>query len=140
MLPRPLHPNRLAPAKAFSASETRSRITSAAGRTDLISPMPCPAKPGSTSMRLSRIAAAMTGPATIDWYGMGNGSLPASIQALAHLLAIIRAGLPVIDRLTTVSPSPPSRSEEHTSELQSLMRISYAVFFLKKKTLQNQHL
>src|SRR3546814_3656416 len=30
------------------------------------------------------------------------------------------------------------RSEEHTSELQSLMRISYAVFCLKKKK-QNQH-
>src|SRR3546814_4127054 len=29
------------------------------------------------------------------------------------------------------------RSEEHTSELQSLMRISYAVFCLKKKTQQN---
>src|SRR3546814_4023632 len=29
------------------------------------------------------------------------------------------------------------RSEEHTSELQSLMRISYAVFCLKKKTNQN---
>src|SRR3546814_2976299 len=29
--------------------------------------------------------------------------------------------------------SPSSRSEEHTSELQSLMRISYAVFCLKKK-------
>src|SRR3546814_2503751 len=28
-----------------------------------------------------------------------------------------------------------SRSEEHTSELQSLMRISYAVFCLKKKTI-----
>src|SRR3546814_8728396 len=28
---------------------------------------------------------------------------------------------------------PQSRSEEHTSELQSLMRISYAVFCLKKK-------
>src|SRR3546814_5089175 len=28
---------------------------------------------------------------------------------------------------------PHTRSEEHTSELQSLMRISYAVFFLKKK-------
>src|SRR3546814_7343675 len=28
------------------------------------------------------------------------------------------------------------RSEEHTSELQSLMRISYAVFCLKKKTTQ----
>src|SRR3546814_2154286 len=36
------------------------------------------------------------------------------------------------------------RSEEHTSELQSLMRISYAVFCLKKKkhnmTLTNNHL
>src|SRR3546814_2597060 len=31
-----------------------------------------------------------------------------------------------------------SRSEEHTSELQSLMRISYAVFCLKKKTKKNQ--
>src|SRR3546814_3165068 len=30
----------------------------------------------------------------------------------------------------------PPRSEEHTSELQSLMRISYAVFCLKKKTEQ----
>src|SRR3546814_4122328 len=29
------------------------------------------------------------------------------------------------------------RSEEHTSELQSLMRISYAVFCLKKKTRHN---
>src|SRR3546814_6027519 len=32
------------------------------------------------------------------------------------------------------------RSEEHTSELQSLMRISYAVFCLKKKTYTNDHL
>src|SRR3546814_9548156 len=31
---------------------------------------------------------------------------------------------------------PPPRSEEHTSELQSLMRISYAVFCLKKKNKQ----
>src|SRR3546814_9762295 len=31
------------------------------------------------------------------------------------------------------------RSEEHTSELQSLMRISYAVFCLKQKTLKKSH-
>src|SRR3546814_2073198 len=37
------------------------------------------------------------------------------------------AGIDVIFRLL------PLRSEEHTSELQSLMRISYAVFCLKKK-------
>src|SRR3546814_1680026 len=33
-----------------------------------------------------------------------------------------------------------SRSEEHTSELQSLMRISYAVFCLKKKTQNKKQL
>src|SRR3546814_2403307 len=33
-----------------------------------------------------------------------------------------------------------SRSEEHTSELQSLMRISYAVFCLKKKKQSNEHI
>src|SRR3546814_7057522 len=33
----------------------------------------------------------------------------------------------------------PARSEEHTSELQSLMRISYAVFCLKKKTHMTTH-
>src|SRR3546814_7571351 len=31
------------------------------------------------------------------------------------------------------------RSEEHTSELQSLMRISYAVFCLKKKKITDEH-
>src|SRR3546814_8980644 len=31
------------------------------------------------------------------------------------------------------------RSEEHTSELQSLMRISYAVFYLKKTRLSKSH-
>src|SRR3546814_4118293 len=44
----------------------------------------------------------------------------------ARLEVIAGAGhLPMIEA--------PERSEEHTSELQSLMRISYAVFCLKKK-------
>src|SRR3546814_5488885 len=34
---------------------------------------------------------------------------------------------------------PLARSEEHTSELQSLMRISYAVFCLKKKKNKRKH-
>src|SRR3546814_4736246 len=36
-------------------------------------------------------------------------------------------------RAPAVAAAPAARSEEHTSELQSLMRISYAVFCLKKK-------
>src|SRR3546814_2677248 len=36
-------------------------------------------------------------------------------------------------KVGAVIASTPHRSEEHTSELQSLMRISYAVFCLKKK-------
>src|SRR3546814_1459244 len=39
-----------------------------------------------------------------------------------------------------VAVAPGLRSEEHTSELQSLMRISYAVFCLKKKTTQIRNL
>src|SRR3546814_9627725 len=41
----------------------------------------------------------------------------------------------IADRPAATGIDPiPARSEEHTSELQSLMRISYAVFCLKKKT------
>src|SRR3546814_2259294 len=39
-------------------------------------------------------------------------------------------------RAATMVKRDPYRSEEHTSELQSLMRISYAVFCLKKKKQQ----
>src|SRR3546814_3749048 len=39
-----------------------------------------------------------------------------------------------------IAALPVARSEEHTSELQSLMRISYAVFCLKKKKDKNYKL
>src|SRR3546814_7526662 len=45
-----------------------------------------------------------------------------------------RAITPTTVPISTHSSIERSRSEEHTSELQSLMRISYAVFCLKKKT------
>src|SRR3546814_1805046 len=45
-----------------------------------------------------------------------------------------RPAVPGLHRSPAV---PAGRSEEHTSELQSLMRISYAVFCLKKKTNTN---
>src|SRR3546814_9914442 len=45
----------------------------------------------------------------------------------------VRITLPSMINCTMVFSSS-LRSEEHTSELQSLMRISYAVFCLKKKT------
>src|SRR3546814_9251821 len=41
--------------------------------------------------------------------------------------------LRIESEIVDVRPSRSKRSEEHTSELQSLMRISYAVFCLKKK-------
>src|SRR3546814_10341753 len=43
-------------------------------------------------------------------------------------------------RTPGVTASTLSRSEEHTSELQSLMRISYAVFCLKKKKKHKEHI
>src|SRR3546814_3698305 len=47
----------------------------------------------------------------------------------------VRANLSLAESLTAAG----MRSEEHTSELQSLMRISYAVFCLKKKNNKRQH-
>src|SRR3546814_5593691 len=48
---------------------------------------------------------------------------------------------PAVSRISPSTPQPIAldawRSEEHTSELQSLMRISYAVFCLKKKQIKN---
>src|SRR3546814_8833800 len=41
--------------------------------------------------------------------------------------------LQIVDLAAAHVDQPGARSEEHTSELQSLMRISYAVFCLKKK-------
>src|SRR3546814_4558573 len=43
-----------------------------------------------------------------------------------------------VDRVERAAKKRQRRSEEHTSELQSLMRISYAVFCLKKKTSKQQ--
>src|SRR3546814_1626502 len=48
-----------------------------------------------------------------------------------------RRALPRHQRIGIVAFIFADRSEEHTSELQSLMRISYAVFCLKKKTNTN---
>src|SRR3546814_8654924 len=51
---------------------------------------------------------------------------PAVPEGLRQIAAMLRREVEIIHRAG-------DRSEEHTSELQSLMRISYAVFCLKKK-------
>src|SRR3546814_9886891 len=68
----------------------------------------------------------------------------ATVLSDAELLAIfLGSGLRGLDAVATARQlladhGPPrrllERSEEHTSELQSLMRISYAVFYLTKQT------
>src|SRR3546814_6340390 len=65
--------------------------------------------------------------------GRGVFVLARSVGLLAHAWETMQEGRRI------KGPVPPQvmysyvRSEEHTSELQSLMRISYAVFCLKKK-------
>src|SRR3546814_7475822 len=65
------------------------------------------------------------------FHSMKRGPIgsPPSSMTLAGPSARISTGWP--GAKTSICPS--LRSEEHTSELQSLMRISYAVFCLKKK-------
>src|SRR3546814_8381344 len=68
-----------------------------------------------------------------DMLAAAEAALSASHGQLARSTALVDA--------TTLQKQPQvQRSEEHTSELQSLMRISYAVFCLKKKINSNtQH-
>src|SRR3546814_4353415 len=55
--------------------------------------------------------------------------LLAALPGLSAAQADMRTAIP---GAATITPFDTERSEEHTSELQSLMRISYAVFCLKK--------
>src|SRR3546814_10318457 len=64
--------------------------------------------------------------------GIGTRNAHLLVCRLRHRLGVLRFGKGLQLRRHR-------RSEEHTSELQSLMRISYAVFCLKKKTTTIMH-
>src|SRR3546814_8337398 len=64
------------------------------------------------------------------------------LQAAAYIVCAYLTGMRDCEvqamRRGCLSIARSERSEEHTSELQSLMRISYAVFCLKKKNRHNK--
>src|SRR3546814_4450055 len=66
-----------------------------------------------------------------------RGSEPIDREALAGIIQKISQLVSDFPEIAEMDLNPvfatSTRSEEHTSELQSLMRISYAVFCLKKK-------
>src|SRR3546814_6704997 len=72
-----------------------------------------------------------------------SGSASIGVDRTAHSPAPTRARTPITTRKrmwtdqrmrAAIIDRPPSRSEEHTSELQSLMRTLYAAICLKNKT------
>src|SRR3546814_7098786 len=91
-----------------------------------------------------RIVAGAVANRTDDVVGLSNVFTPAegAVQYWAGCVAGAIAafpGLPLVDYERGPDlelARETGRSEEHTSELQSLMRISYAVFCLKKQTTQ----
>src|SRR3546814_10290440 len=70
----------------------------------------------------------------VDWL-LGDASRHTETRTLIRDLAALLSdrGMPLLRVTCFVRTLHPQRSEEHTSELQSLMRTSYAVFRLKKK-------
>src|SRR3546814_5733107 len=81
----------------------------------------------STTLFRSQVAALIVRAATVRQESRG-----------AHFNQDWPATLPDARSSIMHAATLQERSEEHTSELQSLMRISYAVFCLKKK--QNEHI
>src|SRR3546814_6733095 len=77
--------------------------------------------------------AASVWPRIISWFGTRATAFASSDRMCEA------SGVSWLVPRTNIEKSASStmRSEEHTSELQSLMRISYAVFCLKKKKNQN---
>src|SRR3546814_4640001 len=80
---------------------------------------------------------------TVRIVGSSNSNLYASVSAgIAALWGPLHGGAnqAVIEMLELIRQDGGDRSEEHTSELQSLMRTSYAVFCLKNKQLFSAHI
>src|SRR3546814_2118825 len=89
-----------------------------------------PANPhGLTLPSIPDQAAQRTAPANVDVFNQGAPATPDAAPADPAT-----PGNEQSDASRAVEVPRLSRSEEHTSELQSLMRISYAVFCLKQKT------
>src|SRR3546814_5834970 len=74
-----------------------------------------------------------------DHASISYGDFNKTVNRVAH--GLTGAGVKAQDRVMIMTPNSTEfvvawfalRSEEHTSELQSLLRISYAVFFLNKQ-------
>src|SRR3546814_2298302 len=84
---------------------------------------------------VARMNAADDG-APGSWRRLVQRDLASLIADALALWAEIRSLDAALDTGAPLSSALEARSEEHTSELQSLMRISYAVFCLKKKNTQ----
>src|SRR3546814_6082664 len=71
----------------------------------------------------------------------GDGSYSYVLDNASQAVQGLSAGEALTDSVTyIITDGDGDRSEEHTSELQSLMRISYAVFCLKNKKNRNKKL
>src|SRR3546814_5695420 len=85
--------------------------------------------------RASGLERELPGPSGVGVTTIRGRSIPAVFEkSTSHRVEVFRC----LASSHPCSGRPRLRSEEHTSELQSLMRISYAVFCLKKKKIMHQ--
>src|SRR3546814_4044159 len=88
------------------------------------------AQPG--EIQADRVLLKKTRPRDIDFVDRDGCDFSCNIQ-------LHRIGAHASSSIPDKQPRIAFRSEEHTSELQSLMRLSYAVFCLKKKKTTRRH-
>src|SRR3546814_6375854 len=106
------------------------RFSGEVGRPALLAPSEALVRTGKRTLVMLALGSGRYQPAEVRTGREANGETEI-LAGLREGEKVVASGQFLID--SEASLSGINRSEEHTSELQSLMRISYAVFCLKKK-------